>query len=186
MDFDAWAVERLTAAIVQVVRHPSLDLTLVQTPAELLRERYDQQLSKQLIALVVSAKESPATKGRAVEVMGLLDDPNMIDPLIKLLPSKAGPVAAAALKQITGQNLGANPAAWKTWWHENQPAARRGYEARQTERTAGLKVGVPRDGKTYHKLDCPLLNQAAVSKEWTMKEVRTAGWQPCPTCKPLK
>jgi len=185
-DYETQTVERLGAAIVQVVRHPTLDLARVRLPAEFLRDRYDQKLTRQLIALVNSAAELPDTKGRAMEVMALLDDPDMIAPLINQLPGKAGKAARAALERLTEQNLGAEPPAWTAWWKENQAAVRRAYEIRALERSAGVKVTVAGMSKVYHRPGCAVLNQSVKFQHLVMSDVRTAGWQPCPKCKPIK
>jgi hypothetical protein len=184
--YESQTIERLGAAVVEAIRHPTLDLAQVRLPAEFLRERYDQKLSRQLIALVNSAAELPGTKGRAMEVMARLDDPDMIAPLINQLPGKAGKAALAALERLTEQKLGAEPPAWTAWWKENQAAVRRAYEIRALERSGDVKVVMAGNSKVYHRPECAVLKQLDHFKHPVMKDVRTAGWQPCPKCKPIK
>ena len=63
---------------------------------------------------------------RAARILGSLKDPAAVEALIEALEDRDREVrsaAAGALREITGQDLGSDPAAWRRWQRTNSPPA---------------------------------------------------------------
>lgn len=189
------AARLLTRAVVELVRNPTADLRPARLGAQLLNERHDQNLAPQLVKMLGEAK---AIRERAVAVMAQLDDPALIQPLISALGGKAAvPGAAAALKQITGQDHADNIDAWKAWWQENRKTLQEMHAVRKKERAGEqVTVAVITGGKLYH-LDapgderpaCPDLQRASLASGFSrilLQVAREKRLQPCPKCNPTK
>jgi hypothetical protein len=55
--------------------------------------------------------------------LGKLGDPRAIDPLVALLSDSSSYflwASVEALKKLTGQDFGNNPAKWQAWWEQNK------------------------------------------------------------------
>ncbi|MEN8149530.1 MAG: HEAT repeat domain-containing protein [Planctomycetota bacterium] len=69
------------------------------------------------------ADERWQIRAATVAALGRIRSPRAVEPLIARLREEDGRLRgdiAAALKEITGQDLGINPDRWKTWWDANR------------------------------------------------------------------
>ena len=75
------------------------------------------------VAAIMNKDENSYVRATAALVLGDLKDKRGVDPLIEALSDESGGVrknAAFALKRITGQNFGIDPAKWQEWWEKNR------------------------------------------------------------------
>jgi hypothetical protein len=69
---------------------------------------------------------NPRVRQRAARVLGSINDPRAVEPLIAAVQDQDPSVrqeAAAALATITGKDFGQDHAKWQSWWQENKKAA---------------------------------------------------------------
>ncbi len=177
--------ERLTAGVIDIVRNPAAPLAVIGPTVETLRVRPEQPLTLPLIALLRSGAEPLEVRKRAANVLGQLDDPDVIEPLIAALGGERPlPVAAEALARITEENFGPDLEDWQKWWKDNRKTFRRAYEIRRIERTADLLVTIVGEAKVYHSRDCQTAQKGLSFRTIPLKNARDLKATPCQKCKP--
>jgi HEAT repeat protein len=66
-------------------------------------------------------------RGYAAFLLGEMNDPIVVEPLIEALKDedkRVTEMAAFSLARLTGQNLGYDQAKWKEWWEKNKSSSR--------------------------------------------------------------
>jgi HEAT repeat protein len=122
----AWAQDALVAMGEPAVEHLIIairdkDINVRANAAFALGRIKDNRAMEPLI---VALKDEDAFVRRSAEIaLAWVKDPRAVEPLIEALKDKDTYVqqfAAKALKAITGQNFGQNPAKWQEWWEKNK------------------------------------------------------------------
>lgn len=118
--------ERMAVAVTAIVRNPQVTLALADPAIDTLKLHGRPTLTKALTPILGSVAEPMPARDRAATVLGGLNDPDAVAPLIAALTTK--PVvanAAKALEAITGQAFGKDAEAWGKWWQANERAVRK-------------------------------------------------------------
>ncbi len=181
-DQNYMVARRLTAAVTCIVKNPDLPMSMLTDTVAMLWRMDGGDLTKEM-TLLIRGSASPQAL-RAVEVMGMDRDPEGVDELLAAwAKSPKAPQFVTALQQITGQDLGPDPAAWKTWWTANKAGVMKDHEESMKVIFNDVDVYVVSGSKGYHRHSCPNLKAQPMCLK--LQEARK-DYQPCSECKPAK
>jgi hypothetical protein len=113
------ALDRLGLAVSAAVRNPGVPIEVLQPAAAILALKDGKKFLQHTTAALESGPAD--VRPRAAWLLAYVRDPDAVDSLISALrrnPQLAE--AVFALKGITGEDLGNDPARWQQWQNENK------------------------------------------------------------------
>ena len=117
-----WAEEPAVDALIMILDD---DEASVRTAAANGLGKKELSRSADVLEALVKAGQdsSAAVRAAAAQSLRFFNDPQAIELLLALLADENGNVkmrAHFALKEITGQSLGADPQLWQAWWQKKK------------------------------------------------------------------